>query len=1041
MIETFKKGLDRRDMEEIRKTTYDDLKESIASLQARHHSQRRLQDFSRLESFLEAIEQYGSVITGLFYQGDDLLAFVWGPLKILLKQTSMTEKAFCELLNAYQNLGENLPRLLQYKDVLSSMTHMIGVLVSLYEDLLEFQQILLRYFKQLQWQRVFDESWNTCRTRCSSIVIRIARRRSLIESQASPPQIEEVRDSIQQDRENEDREVHQHDLKRTRDVFNWLKPTNVDIDQDTFIQARADYPNTGHWLLEDSAFKDWFDPRYVTIPPLLWLNGIPGAGKTILASLVVQKARELDPAPIVLFYYFKHGDPDRDNFVSLGRSLLAQFLRHDNELLPTLYEKSCRDVEATLTSSTLIEELLNLAFDNCKSAYIILDGLDECPRDQRKFIAQWFRNLVENLPSDAPDRLRCLFVSQDDGAARKDFAGLASIKIDAEDNQSDIEQYSRIEADKLHRQHPDLSEEKLNWIASIVANSAKGQFLLAKLRWINLSGHTSIARLEEELDPNVFPREVHDVYRRIMVRINESAPGTAMKDILRLLGWLVCAKRPLKWHEIQCMNSINLYERRVDFEHQRFIKSPKELLASLVELRPDGALELVHSTATYFLLEEKHIDPLANEIGLANLCIDYLNMPAFVEPPSEEGVLNGDYGFMDYAVLFWLRHLEAGATLKADETELMDPLAESLDIFIAQHWKSPAVEFTLAKRHSDKLKSFEARPFYGQLEQAVASTKKQLKYFGKLRDGEVALDLAHVVARVRECMEAMASNELQPSTREKIEQRYGTNIFKCPRFSCHFFTTGFASASERDKHISKHDRPFQCSEENCVMHTLGFSSEAERDRHMRENHLSSPFHDEDFPTDQDVERSILDHQIAEDSAPTMDGFHDQQGNTQEVVGVEQEQEQHQLEPEVNASYQQRQKRQRQTEFKCDNCSQVYKKRYNLQSHLRTHGVERPYPCAHCDKEFARSGDWKRHMKTHTGEKSFDCHGSLRDGRTWGCGKSFSRADILRKHWESRRGRECRQAFVEEEEPNCQLPNQPIIQTPGEQRDDPDNLAG
>lgn len=199
-------------------------------------------------------------------------------------------------------------------------------------------------------------------------------------------------------------------------------------------------------------------------------------GKTILASFVVQKARELDPAPIVLFYYFKHGDPDRDNFVSLRRSLLAQFLRHDNELLPTLYEKSCRDVEATLTSSTLIEELLNLAFDNCKSVYIILDGLDECPRDQRKFIAQWFRNLVENLPSDAPDRLRCLFVSQDDGAARKDFAGLASVKIEAEDNQSDIEQYSRIEADKLHRQHPDLAEEKLNWIASTVADSAKGRY-------------------------------------------------------------------------------------------------------------------------------------------------------------------------------------------------------------------------------------------------------------------------------------------------------------------------------------------------------------------------------------------------------------------------------------------------------------------------------------------------------------------------------------------------------------------------------------
>lgn len=446
-----------------------------------------------------------------------------------------------------------------------------------------------------------------------------------------------------------------------------------------------------------------------------------------------------------------------------------------------------------------------------------------------------------------------------------------------------------------------------------------------------------------------------------------------------------------------------------------------------------------------FLLEEKHIDPLANEIGLANLCIDYLNMPAFVNPPSEEGVLNGDYGFMDYAVLFWLRHLEAGATLRADDkTELMDHLSESLDIFIAQHWKSPTVEFTLAKRHSDKLKYFEARPFYGQLKQAVASTKKQLKHFGKLRDGEVALDLADVVARVRKCMEAMVSNDLQPNTGEKIEKRYGTNLFKCPRFSCHFFTTGFAEASERDKHISKHERPFQCSEENCVMYTLGFAAVAERDRHMRENHLSIPFHDEDFPTDQDVERSILDHQIAENPAPTMDDFHDQQDNTQEFVSAEQEQEQRQsesdTEPEVNPSYQPRQKRQRQTEFKCDYCSQVYKKRYNLQSHLTTHGVERPYPCEHCDKEFARLGDYRRHMKTHTGEKDFECYGLLRDGRTWGCGKSFSRADILSKHWESRRGRACRQPFLEERELNQQQPDPPTVQADGDQWERPDDLA-
>jgi hypothetical protein len=79
-----------------------------------------------------------------------------------------------------------------------------------------------------------------------------------------------------------------------------------------------------------------------------------------------------------------------------------------------------------------------------------------------------------------------------------------------------------------------------------------------------------------------------------MVRIDEEPLKAAKEDAFRLLSWLVCAKRPLKWHEVQVMNSINREERCVSLDHQSFIKSPKDLLASLIEMRADGSLEFVH---------------------------------------------------------------------------------------------------------------------------------------------------------------------------------------------------------------------------------------------------------------------------------------------------------------------------------------------------------------------------------------------------------------------------------------------------------------
>lgn len=99
--------------------------------------------------------------------------------------------------------------------------------------------------------------------------------------------------------------------------------------------------------------------------------------------------------------------------------------------------------ELVLTSSKLAKELLETAFKSCKKTYIILDGLDECNREQRKEISTWFRELVDGLPREEMDAIRCLFVSQDDGFAQKDLSMIPLLKITSNGNKRDIEVYTR----------------------------------------------------------------------------------------------------------------------------------------------------------------------------------------------------------------------------------------------------------------------------------------------------------------------------------------------------------------------------------------------------------------------------------------------------------------------------------------------------------------------------------------------------------------------------------------------------------------------
>ncbi|KAK2606195.1 hypothetical protein QQS21_003366 [Conoideocrella luteorostrata] len=967
-LENFKKTMGRREVAEYETTTLRTLETSIRDIQAEQHSKRCLQDMNRLKQYMEAMKQFMEVAKALCNR-DDIMAFIWGPTKRLLQISSTVAKPFGQLLDAYERMGENMPLLGQYIDHLGPSSHMIHIIKLIYEDILKFHQLALQYFQQPKWEQLFETTWGIHKSRLHDITSSIARHRSLIESKASMPQIQESNILQQREHHQREEELDTERLGRLQAVNKWLKPTDVETDQVCYSRIRSECPGSGRWLLKKTSFQEWFDPRYPVIPPLLWLNGIPGAGKTVLASLVIEEAQKLPNAPTVLFFYCRYDNPEKDNFGALARSLLAQLLKHDQGLLPYFYEKCCSNGEALLTSQTLIEDLLRLAFAHCKCAYIIIDGLDECSRDARKDISKWLRNLVENLPACSPDRLRCLFISQDDGIARKDFLDLTSIKLDAEDTTKDIEVYSRIEADKVKEKFQ-LSDERTSAIAATVTNSGGGMFLFVKLVWSNLLGQTSVSSLEEELEDHNFPKGIDDAL-----------------EILMLFGWLVCAKRSLKWREIQCLKSIDPDELAIN-DSRRFVVAPKELCGSLVEVRSDQTLELVHQTVKFFLIEDNHIDPVAGELKLACLCIDYLNQPAFISPPDRARVLKGDYVFMDYAVLYWVRHLELGTMRDCAPGHLMDQLAESLSVFIQHHWAFPSITLPVPNRCSNRLQFFKSRPFYKKLEQTVVSTKKQLNFYGEMRKEEVALNLPEIVRDVRAIMERMMS-EIEPLDRNRIREKYGNDLFKCSRFSCDYFTIGLSSAEEQKKHKDRHDRPFRCTDEACPGFTLGYVSARELHRHINETHTQSVTQDQDFPTDGDIQHSMEKRPLqAQAETEFAEPSESETGNEPVVVL--------------------RRKRPRQTSFTCEHCGTVFNKRSNWRSHLLTHESEPQHKCDTCGKSFVRRSDHRRHMDGHRFGKPYTCRGILQNGNTWGCGRSFARSDTLENHYKSKRGKKCLQ---------------------------------
>jgi hypothetical protein len=69
------------------------------------------------------------------------------------------------------------------------------------------------------------------------------------------------------------------------------------------------------------------------------------------------------------------------------------------------------------------------------------------------------------------------------------------------------------------------------------------------------------------------------------------------KTACKLLGWVVCAKRPLKWKEIQAAVSMNPNNQSIEWEEQKLRSDIQDYCGSLIEVLPGDRLELVHTTA------------------------------------------------------------------------------------------------------------------------------------------------------------------------------------------------------------------------------------------------------------------------------------------------------------------------------------------------------------------------------------------------------------------------------------------------------------
>ena len=169
------------------------------------------------------------------------------------------------------------------------------------------------------------------------------------------------------------------ELKDTQHkVRHWLSRVDPSLNYNRALRKR--HEGTGKWLIKDDVFRDW--KQGSGSDSIIWLYGIPGCGKTILCSTVLEhvlQTRATTSNIAVLYFFFDFDDMEKQQHESMMLSLLSQLLMHFTSVPPvleTLYI-SCMEGERKPNFEELKETLhkMTTAF---RATFLILDALDEC---------------------------------------------------------------------------------------------------------------------------------------------------------------------------------------------------------------------------------------------------------------------------------------------------------------------------------------------------------------------------------------------------------------------------------------------------------------------------------------------------------------------------------------------------------------------------------------------------------------------------------------------------------------------------------------
>ncbi|KAL6821029.1 hypothetical protein J3E69DRAFT_373903 [Trichoderma sp. SZMC 28015] len=842
---------------EILKTkSIDEVYDATDALQAEQAKHGRLRHLSKIKPFLEGLQGYADTIDTFVQVKPDVLALIWGPIKLLIQWAASLTQSIDALVNTAAEIGELLPEFKLMAAMFGNNEQVKLVLVLFFQDILDFYTVALKFFGLPHWRVMFEALWPSQKEKIKIVMDHIGRHTNLMRNKV---RLEHLREEY----EHRQRAFDHFEATQKSNMLQEYNIIKTDIsprfyDADLYRIRGQVCTGTGNWLKQASDFKKWLNGDGNSTR-ILWLCGIPGAGKTHLAAMAIDFAISTR----TIFAFLSHADSSSTTALSVVHSLIFQLTSDDEGLQAILCGSSRENFKNNLDIAIgFLQTLLN----STGLVSIIIDGVDEIGLSEREKL---LKKLCEI--STACKKTLILISSRAEHDISTVLGQIAlTIRVDTH-NAASIQIFVDDWAQTWFSAHDFLHEDKseIEDLLAPLSVKAKGMFLYAKIMLRSIEELDNLDEIRNEL--RVLPKDLDEAYGRLFEKIDRNSEIIKKKCRL-ILGWISCSPTPLTLLELEQALVVTISDTSRVSSPLNFVR----LCGPIIEA-VEGNIQFVHFTVKDRHKIESYIDLTEATLSLAICCIQYLcqdhHSPDMSKKDFEAGIKSGDYRLHYYATDQWLNLVTQYLRLNQSRT-LSEKLITTLDKFHQERCKQDSSSRTelQEQQYPSELKQFEScSPNLFRFLRSIAQFQQKCSTsLYHLEQEHYWINLNITTTSTISKMLYAQFDEFQCQAQQHTDQclcsilmrHYGRRLYKCGFFSCSFHRYGFDTRFVRESHKKSHDLPWKCDISSCHYSEVGFVSKAMRDRHL-------DLHQAEAQDDSPNKETLLFHPKSDDILPLL----------------------------------------------------------------------------------------------------------------------------------------------------------------------------